>query len=142
MFFFFLYDLCSVFFSFFFFFNDTATTEIYTLSLHDALPISPSGPSNAGSPTIGIARTSALTSHGWSVTTRSCTLGNLLRSLGRAPRAAPPGQWSAVYFGSGASGRRRAWLFRDARGRGARRRGRPGGVEHPDRRVEVAARLL
>src|SRR2546421_6031468 len=32
----------------FFFFNDTATTEIYTLSLHDALPIScrpPCGPS-------------------------------------------------------------------------------------------------
>src|SRR3712207_8418901 len=26
-------------FSYFFFFNDTATTEIYTLSLHDALPI-------------------------------------------------------------------------------------------------------
>src|SRR5260370_31642104 len=30
---------------FFFFFNDTATTEIYTLSLHDALPIS--GPRRA-----------------------------------------------------------------------------------------------
>src|SRR2546426_12819083 len=30
----------------FFFFNDTATTEIYTLSLHDALPIStPNAPS-------------------------------------------------------------------------------------------------
>src|SRR2546429_7132111 len=28
----------------FFFFNDTATTEIYTLSLHDALPISRSAP--------------------------------------------------------------------------------------------------
>src|SRR2546425_8646636 len=28
-----------LFFSVFFFFNDTATTEIYTLSLHDALPI-------------------------------------------------------------------------------------------------------
>src|SRR2546430_13089740 len=28
-----MYDVC------FFFFNDTATTEIYTLSLHDALPI-------------------------------------------------------------------------------------------------------
>src|SRR2546430_17015985 len=27
----------------FFFFNDTATTEIYTLSLHDALPISARG---------------------------------------------------------------------------------------------------
>src|SRR5260370_41881509 len=32
----------------FFFFNDTATTEIYTLSLHDALPILPPGsPSRA-----------------------------------------------------------------------------------------------
>src|SRR5260221_10604849 len=30
-------SLHSIFF--FFFFNDTATTEIYTLSLHDALPI-------------------------------------------------------------------------------------------------------
>src|SRR5256885_16104848 len=30
----------------FFFFNDTATTEIYTLSLHDALPIF--GPARAG----------------------------------------------------------------------------------------------
>src|SRR2546430_7012191 len=29
---------------FFFFFNDTATTEIYTLSLHDALPIWLAGP--------------------------------------------------------------------------------------------------
>src|SRR5256885_10579153 len=34
--------------SFFFFFNDTATTEIYTLSLHDALPISVRG-AGAGS---------------------------------------------------------------------------------------------
>src|SRR5438094_7776409 len=33
-----LYSLLSSFYSFFFF-NDTATTEIYTLSLHDALPI-------------------------------------------------------------------------------------------------------
>src|SRR6267143_7330312 len=44
-----LLPLCS----FFFFFNDTATTEIYTLSLHDALPISssrPMWPSNTRSP--------------------------------------------------------------------------------------------
>src|SRR5215203_4230648 len=34
-------DFC--FFCVFFFFNDTATTEIYTLSLHDALPISFAG---------------------------------------------------------------------------------------------------
>src|SRR5256886_16233187 len=31
---------CLPLFFYFFFFNDTATTEIYTLSLHDALPIS------------------------------------------------------------------------------------------------------
>src|SRR5258705_11551776 len=37
--------------SLFFFFNDTATTEIYTLSLHDALPISPStNPRSDGQP--------------------------------------------------------------------------------------------
>src|SRR5215217_9017929 len=33
----------------FFFFNDTATTEIYTLSLHDALPISPTATRSASS---------------------------------------------------------------------------------------------
>src|SRR2546422_10685718 len=31
---------CTLCVLYFFFFNDTATTEIYTLSLHDALPIS------------------------------------------------------------------------------------------------------
>src|SRR5260370_31471673 len=35
---------------FFFFFNDTATTEIYTLSLHDALPISGPHPPGRGGP--------------------------------------------------------------------------------------------
>src|SRR6266576_2775489 len=39
-FFFFLLTIFLFFFFFFIFFNDTATTEIYTLSLHDALPIS------------------------------------------------------------------------------------------------------
>src|SRR2546430_7317904 len=34
------FSLQLYFFFVFFFFNDTATTEIYTLSLHDALPIS------------------------------------------------------------------------------------------------------
>src|SRR5215216_8153049 len=37
---------------FFFFFNDTATTEIYTLSLHDALPIAPLPRRRAG-PALG-----------------------------------------------------------------------------------------
>src|SRR5256885_13556449 len=35
-------------FWFFFFFNDTATTEIYTLSLHDALPILTAGGLSSG----------------------------------------------------------------------------------------------
>src|SRR2546427_6368748 len=41
---------------FFFFFNDTATTEIYTLSLHDALPISEALVENG----IGIVRLHAV----------------------------------------------------------------------------------
>src|SRR3712207_9232087 len=36
--FYFCLSVCGLLY-FFFFFNDTATTEIYTLSLHDALPI-------------------------------------------------------------------------------------------------------
>src|SRR5437899_12512124 len=35
------YQMIMLTYIFFFFFNDTATTEIYTLSLHDALPIFP-----------------------------------------------------------------------------------------------------
>src|SRR5260370_33887223 len=38
-------------FLFIFFFNDTATTEIYTLSLHDALPISAAESPGEGRPT-------------------------------------------------------------------------------------------
>src|SRR6266853_4606779 len=37
-------------FLFFFFFNDTATTEIYTLSLHDALPIGRGSPNTVPPP--------------------------------------------------------------------------------------------
>src|SRR5215203_7307337 len=48
-----------LFFDVFFFFNDTATTEIYTLSLHDALPI----------PTRSARRTSTRPASGWR---RSC----------------------------------------------------------------------
>src|SRR3712207_8974664 len=44
-------------FVFFFFFNDTATTEIYTLTLHDALPISTTN--------WNTSRLSALTASSW-----------------------------------------------------------------------------
>src|SRR2546422_4669010 len=47
---------------FFFFFNDTATTEIYTLSLHDALPIS--GPRPRRRAGDGRARRRARGAHG------------------------------------------------------------------------------
>src|SRR2546425_9196187 len=49
------YSSCSYYTCFFFFFNDTATTEIYTLSLHDALPIlhvHPAGPLPVGSESV------------------------------------------------------------------------------------------
>src|SRR2546430_4374726 len=39
----------------FFFFNDTATTEIYTLSLHDALPIYSDATSGSGDVKVEIA---------------------------------------------------------------------------------------
>src|SRR6478672_13080527 len=42
----------------FFFFNDTATTEIYTLSLHDALPIG-LGPSRSAATAWALAETSS-----------------------------------------------------------------------------------
>src|SRR6266540_7267385 len=54
-------------FLFFFFFNDTATTEIYTLSLHDALPIS-------------TCRTRRASAARCSPTTRCSTTGRASRS--------------------------------------------------------------
>src|SRR3712207_7007085 len=62
--------MCSahVFFDSLFFFNDTATTEIYTLSLHDALPIysspgaattAPAGSASSASAWAGGSRSTA-----------------------------------------------------------------------------------
>src|SRR5260370_23029535 len=49
----------------FFFFNDTATTEIYTLSLHDALPIcvSPSDPLTFAAMAVFLAAVGLLASY-------------------------------------------------------------------------------
>src|SRR5260370_21364779 len=54
------YVLLFAFLSFFFFFNDTATTEIYTLSLHDALPIWPATARLLGYPVRRIFRLAML----------------------------------------------------------------------------------
>src|SRR5437870_10776520 len=59
-------------FFFFFFFNATATTEIYTLSLHDALPIS--GSQN-GSPSMS-KMTSPRDGRGRRWKPRSCSTGD------------------------------------------------------------------
>src|SRR2546430_16515455 len=53
-----------------FFFNDTATTEIYTLSLHDALPISLSG-LNRLEASVAYAHPDVLVSTDWVVGRRA-----------------------------------------------------------------------
>src|SRR6266498_5944149 len=71
----------------FFFFNDTATTEIYTLSLHDALPNSGLSPP--------------------AVTTISCTASRLNVNGGRWPPRCSPTSTTRSSASSGvASGRR------------------------------------
>src|SRR3712207_9207761 len=65
-------------FSLFFFFNDTATTEIYTLSLHDALPISRR---IASDPALGGTRVVMLTTFDLDE-----YVFEALHEIGRAPR--------------------------------------------------------
>src|SRR2546427_11350467 len=64
------------FFFFIFFFNDTATTEIYTLSLHDALPISTAQAGSSRRPSSDGARvtpTALTVGGGWPWACRSAT---------------------------------------------------------------------
>src|SRR2546421_3242867 len=59
---------------FFFFFNDTATTEIYTLSLHDALPIcTPAG--RPGTPPRARSSSSAARTAGTTRLASRCSAG-------------------------------------------------------------------
>src|SRR2546422_6326925 len=73
--------------SFFFFFNDTATTEIYTLSLHDALPISRRSPAAARSR--GIQRRSPSSNPECSSDTRRAA-GGRSQPWGRSWRRSSP----------------------------------------------------
>src|ERR1043165_8991214 len=80
----------------FFFFNDTATTEIYTLSLHDALPIS-------GPPWVGLYNSycsCTVQPHGGGVPGGGCEHGH-------------------AGGGEGRSGGSRQWVVLDTEGRGA-----------------------
>src|SRR5260370_5017372 len=69
-----------------FFFNDTATTEIYTLSLHDALPISPARTSSTPASTRSSmsGRSSPSTS---ATTSRVCSTGQTSRTSSRPGRS-------------------------------------------------------
>src|SRR5438876_9294785 len=58
----------------FFFFNDTATTEIYTLSLHDALPISCSKSWSRRGPTSASRHTTSTSSMRRCASSRGCRL--------------------------------------------------------------------
>src|SRR2546421_3592392 len=69
---------------FFFFFNDTATTEIYTLSLHDALPISSSSVSFPALPCARSCHTSPAPAP------RSRSTPSATRRKVRWPSSAPP----------------------------------------------------
>src|SRR5215470_7316160 len=87
----------------FFFFNDTATTEIYTLSLHDALPISPSLRTTTGIPREALPATleMLLRMNGAAmvkeqgiykiVPQAAAVRGNLTPQLGNSQRALPSG---------------------------------------------------
>src|SRR5258707_1168152 len=70
-----------------FFFNDTATTEIYTLSLHDALPISTLSYAGGGTLTsfsatrIGVTITSGASTPAWQIAAYDAN-SNLLGTTG------------------------------------------------------------
>src|SRR5260221_3339682 len=103
---------CPILLYCFFFFNDTATTEIYTLSLHDALPISVHGlcaeahrqqgrPARAAQRCMGLRseeHTSELQSHSDLV----CRL-LLEKKKERSPQAAPRTRKSACATRRGTS---------------------------------------
>src|SRR3712207_7311108 len=75
----------------FFFFNDTATTEIYTLSLHDALPIWGPGCASAARGTGGSRSPRRRRGGGRWPAAHRCGRGRPARRRGRAPgrRGAP-----------------------------------------------------
>src|SRR2546425_12766436 len=101
-----------VYYFVFFFFNDTATTEIYTLSLHDALPISPRG------------RVSADVR---GAVARSLPEGENPRARGRRRPPGSPQQWPATCLDSTA----RRLLPCRARPRGHRRGCRTASAASP-----------
>src|SRR3712207_9455804 len=77
---------------FFFFFNDTATTEIYTLSLHDALPIldGAAGPTGGARGTPGAERPVRHTPRAWRRDVPRSVTYRLSRGIGERSTSPPP----------------------------------------------------
>src|SRR5260370_2503177 len=92
----------------FFFFNDTATTEIYTLSLHDALPISvaqlpePAGAEPAAADGVGAAQAQPCAGRRY-----PAVLGGRGSAPGRRP-ARGPCRVARIHCPARAAGSRRA----------------------------------
>src|SRR2546430_56183 len=125
---------------FFFFFNDTATTEIYTLPLHDALPISrrpgAGAPARDARPARRLEPALPLLVPAHSRSGRRCRAGSRDRAASREPPADRGSLARGPARRAGAGGARylahRPGARRDARGRDAasrraRRRWRGGG---------------
>src|SRR6478609_8400787 len=116
----------------FFFFNDTATTEIYTLSLHDALPIWPGDPRGlARPPARGACRRSEDRRRD---AARLADVSDRARHDRRAGRrAAPPLARRAAGGGGGRARARAGASRRDAAPADARR------VQHRPARIPALA---
>src|SRR2546430_6668530 len=86
-----------------FFFNDTATTEIYTLSLHDALPISArrmrgaGAPSGASTAPAWCRRSEEHTSELQSQSNLVCRLLLEKKKKDRHPSQHPRSRWSSEF---------------------------------------------
>src|SRR2546427_13261672 len=68
----------------FFFFNDTATTEIYTLSLHDALPISLYASFLTASTALGDSLTLRAELYGWNALGQRRRYAEIARRIPRS----------------------------------------------------------
>src|SRR6266436_6494357 len=89
---------------FLFFFNDTATTEIYTLSLHDALPPCPPSPSHPTSAWWPIPMATGCSTATGPPPRRTHGSGSPQERLHRCPRR-PPADRRGVYYESFSSER-------------------------------------
>src|SRR2546422_11530631 len=116
---------------FFFFFNDTATTEIYTLSLHDALPIS----LTEGVPASVTSATSLPLPSRWR-TRRSAAAGECAWTLSRSARE--PTCASRVFVWRGSSAATAATPRRGSAARGERASRVPSGVATTQRRPDLS----